>query len=203
MDAHAFYREFMHRICDKPELVRAYRNSKEYTALIMHLINEIIADLGRNYNIENSDVEQQSVFGAQNEYLRIDACGWQSRYKSIEKQAKELGLKPHLWDLKIAVEHENAKNDWMDEVIKLVHIKCPTKVVIGYSNADDRKNDIHKLAFAAKCMNDVQAFHKGENEEYLIILGNAKVKGEITNCEQFGYQGHIYNRKTQRFDLLS
>ena len=42
----------------------------------------------------------------------------------------------------------------MDEVIKLLHIRCPLKVVIAYNYCDVRDNskndDRHKLIFVAK-----------------------------------------------------
>ncbi|MBE5855642.1 MAG: hypothetical protein E7297_09830 [Lachnospiraceae bacterium] len=202
MNAHGFYKEFMRRICDTPELMKEYKNSSEYTKLIIPLINEIIKESRNDYKLEEHELEQQSCFGVQNEYFRIDACGWVSHFKSIESQAEKLGLKPHLWDLKIAVEHENDKSDWLDEVMKLIHVKCPTKVVIGYSDADDRENDLFKLAFVARCMKQVQAFREGWNEEYLVILGNAKIKEDITSYKQFGYRGYIYNWETEQFDTI-
>ena len=41
-------------------------------------------------------------------------------------------LRKHFWDLKAAAEHENDSKDRMDEVIKLAHICCLLRVVIGH-----------------------------------------------------------------------
>ena len=77
------------------------------------------------FNIFEEKVENAGLT-AQHEYFRIDTVGWNGRYKCLdEKESKQIGLNRHHWDLKIAVEHENNKADWLDELIKLIHIRCP------------------------------------------------------------------------------
>ena len=91
----------------------------------------------------------------QHEYFRIDTVGWVSQYERMSEEAKELDLNAHLWDLKIAVEHENSVKDWTDEIIKLIHIKCPLKVVIGYNYCKERGfTDQKKLDFIARWMQE-------------------------------------------------
>ena len=112
-------------------------------------------------------------------------------------------LSAHLWDLELAVEHENSKQDWTDEVIKLIHVKCPLKVVISYNYCDERETtDWEKLAFIAHWMQEVKAFVKGNDEEYLLIFGNCFNSKTRADYDIFDYRGYLYNRQTQRFDRI-
>ena len=143
-----------------------YRNhEKAYTKLVnKRIIHEII---------EKAVDEHGTPLVPQHEYFRIDNIGYKHNYYKItEAERDDVGLWRHLWDLKIAVEHENSKKDWMDEVVKLIHIRCPLKIVIAYNNCDMREDgDIQKLDFIAKWMPEVAAFDKNAKEEFLIIIG--------------------------------
>ena len=142
---------------------------------------------------------------AQHEYFRIDTVGWVGKYLTLNAgRAKEIGLNRHLWDLKIAVEHENNKADWLDEVIKLIHIKCPLKVVIGYNHCDLRGGmEDGKLDYAAECMNKIEAFSYTDREEYLIIIGNgAPKKSGVSTYDRFDYRGYLYSYSDKAFKEL-
>lgn len=107
-----------------------------------------------NKGIVDRIIESEDGLIPQHEYLRIDSIGYKHRYTEIsEEEAREVGLNRHFWELAIAVEHENSKHDWMDEVIKLLHVRCPLKVVISYNYCDCREEmEINKLGFIAKYM---------------------------------------------------
>ncbi len=191
-----FYNLFMENckedgiFCDKT-LMSLYRHNAEYTEIVNKtIIHNIIKDL---------------ELTPQFEYFRIDVIGWESHYDEICEEAKALDMNPHLWDLKIAVEHENDKKDWYDEVIKLVHVRCPLKVIIGYNYCnkrdDNEEGDVAKLKFAAECMKKTNAFNNSAEEEYLVILGNCKAKGEGT-YDSFDYRGYLYNYSTGQFIKL-
>lgn len=195
MDSRQFLKRFMEEVYrdrwidDKNKtLFDIYLNDAEYTPVITKIINDIIDSAGYTH---------------QNEYFRIDAIGWISHYEDMKKDAKEEGLKvkAHLWDLKIAVEHENSKADWSDEVMKLIHVKCPLKVIIGYSYSDERGEiERKKLDFVAKWMQDIEALQKGTDEEYLVILGNGcNHKTGISDYDDFGYVGYLYDWETKLF----
>lgn len=177
-----FFNKFKSKITEDKYL-DVYKNNSEFTDFVTREINEIIREMG---------------YTSQNEYFRIDATGWISKADSIKDLAKENEMNPHLWDLKIAVEHENNQFDWTDELIKLVHIRCPLKVIISY-NYCDRRDDLEyqRLSFAAECMNKTDAFDNNSSEEYLIILGNCYSKNkDYTN---FDYRGYIYNYEYKNF----
>ena len=197
MDARDFYKAYLDATSvgspwnQDNKLMEVYKKDAEFTPVITKIINGII------------DTE----YTHQNEYFRIDAVGWQSHYEDMQKAAQEAGLKvnAHLWDLKIAVEHENNKADWSDEVMKLIHVKCPLKVVIGYSYSDERGDvERKKLDFVAEWMQKIEALQKGTNEEYLIILGNGcNRKTGKSDYTDFGYVGYLYNWDTGKFEKIS
>ena len=187
-DAKCFLDAFLHetnkdRIVEGKKLFDIYKHNAEYTAAITKIIYGIIEKAGYTH---------------QNEYFRIDAVGWVSHFEDMKKEAKDAGfdIKPHLWDLKIAVEHENDKSDWSDEVMKLIHVKCPLKVVIAYSYSDERGEiERKKLNFLADQMKKISAFSTGKGkEQYLIILGNGcNHKTRVPDYKDFGYIGYLYN----------
>ena len=169
-----------------------YRNNEPaYTELVnKYIVHKIIEDAGMT---------------AQHEYFRIDTVGWITRYQKMQKaaQASQLKLSAHLWDLEIAVEHENSKQDWTDEVIKLIHVKCPLKVVISYNYCDERDTtEWKKLAFIARWMQEVKALAKGSDEEYLLTFGNCFNSKTKADYDTFDYRGYLYNRQTRRFDRI-
>lgn len=188
---------------DNPELegrsyFYIYRNhEKEYTKLV----NKRII-----HNIISSSVDEEgNPLVAQHEYFRIDTIGYKPKFDAISKAERDaVGLWRHLWDLRIAVEHENSKKDWMDEVVKLVHIRCPLKVVIAYNYCDMRDDgDKLKLAFIAKWIPELAAFDKNAKEELLVILGNGAPKSKSNPLyTSFDYRGYLYNSTSQAFELI-
>lgn len=107
-------------------------------------------------------------------------------------------------DIIIIVEHENSKTDWSDEVMKLIHVKCPLKVIIGYSYSDEGgEMESRKLSFVSKWMQKVEALQKGIDEEYLIILGNGcnHVTDEV-DYTSFDYKGYLYNWDNKEFEKI-
>lgn len=141
--------------------------------------------------------------GVSHEYFRIDASGWVSYSENVKEQAKAVGLNPHLWDLMIAVEHENDPSDWNDEVIKLAHIRCPLKVIIGYNACNERdEGDTAKLAFVADCLQRVRCFHAEHRDELLVILGNGKGSNG-QDYDTFDYRGYIYDYEARHFKRIT
>lgn len=186
-NAEYFYQRFKQRVTEE-KYGSVYRDNTRFTAAVMAEINEIICEMG---------------FTVQNEYFRIDAIGWNSKWDQIRDEAGALGLNPHLWDLGIAVEHENDRADWTDELIKLVHIRCPIKVVIGYNHCDCRNElEERKLEYAAKWMQCISAFDSSAQEEYLIIMGNCAPKKEKAHDNiSFDYRGYRFDYRKKQFIL--
>lgn len=183
-----FFRKFTEKITWE-KYADIYKNDADFTSNVIREINEIIKD-GTGWE-------------AQNEYFRIDAVGWESHYEKIKAEANAAGLNAHLWDLKIAVEHENEKHDWTDELIKLMQIRCPLKVMIGYNYYDKRgENEKEKLRVAAKSIQATSAYSSVSRdcEELLLILCNGcSYKTGKSDYTDFNYKGYLYDYKEKCF----
>ncbi len=53
------------------------------------------------------------------------------------KKDEETGINIHNWKLLAAVEHENDYKDWTYELVKLLFVNAPLRVVIGYAEYDE------------------------------------------------------------------
>ncbi len=201
MTAKQFYREFVRNTDEKliwHDGIGRGRSYEEIYKTDEPAYTELI-----NKNVIHNIVKQAG-YEPQHEYFRVDTIGWvDAGYKKME-EAKRLGINRHLWNLMIAVEHENSKTDWLDEVIKLEHLRCPLKVVIAYNYCDMRnEEEIEKLEFVAKWMKEIAAYDANAREEYLIILGNGEAKKDRTmKYNQFDYRGYLYNFNTGEFDRI-
>ncbi len=148
-----------------------YNDSGQFTRFITERINGIIEKMGCK---------------SQNEYFRIDAIG----YTSMRDLAgKKDFLEPQLWNLEIAVEHENEHKKWLDEVVKLAHISCPLRVVIGYVPASQRENgDMMRLEYVAEALGKLNCRENLRNGEFMIILGSSETKNED---KFFDYKAYV------------
>ena len=182
IDAKTFYNDFVKAVNEnKNKNWKEYKNDKKWTSVATGLVCNII----RGYDLKVTK-----------EYLRVDITGWKQRIGEIEDKAKKAGMKPWLWDLEIAVEHENKENDWAYELVKLTDIHCPLKVVIGYTCGNNRDNlESKRIAYAAELL---QKRNVDENEDYLVILGEAKPFRK----EEFDYRGYLYDSKKKAFIIL-
>jgi len=166
-----------------PRAVASYTQNAEFTSFITQRINEII---------------RSNDYTAQNEYYRIDAMGYRKRWRELDKSSL---LSPHLWDLEIAVEHENSSKDWLDEVIKLAHICCPLRVVIGYVPLEQRPcGDAERLAYVSSALRLLKCRENLKNGEFMIILGNSNTKCREENF--FNYKAYVLNAETLCFEAL-
>ena len=167
----------------RQEAVKSYAKNSEFTVFITNQINNIIEVMGYEH---------------QNEYYRIDALGYTSQKNKLDIMK---GFKAQCWDLKIAVEHENDPEEWLDEVIKLAHICCPLRVIIGYVPMHLReKGDSIRLEYAANALKRLDCSDNVVHGEFMVILGNCDTKGEEQNF--FNYKAYVLNRETFAFENL-
>lgn len=127
------------------------------------------------------------------EYYKIDMIGWKQHNEEIKSACEKINFKPYCWSLEVAVEHENGRKEWLDEVCKLSFIKCPLRVVIGYGI--DNFNDKIKIASDILEMNNALS---DDNQEFLIILGKTKKelsKNPTANEIAEGYNYAIITKK--------
>ena len=186
--AYDFFAHFKAKMAPE-EMMPLYRKGgSKFTEAIIKIIEEIIND--------------KDVFGYDygREYYRIDVSGWVDRKVKITEDISHPDLEKHLWDLMIAVEHENDPNDWTDELIKLAHVRCPIKVIIGYSPCDQREEDEQrKLMCAAAWLKKLKVYDTLKEDELLLILGNSAPKCKGLNYESFDYRGYLYNWEQEEF----
>ncbi len=186
MKAITFFNAFNGVFAIDSERAKAtYCNNTEYTAFITEKINKILSN------------EKQKK---QNEYFRVDAIQWTPKADLIDKP-EDIHLNKHLWDLETAVEHENNPADWMDEVVKLAHIACPLRVVIGYMPYDKRGEDQRYLDYVSRWLQELKCKDNMQRGEFLVILGNSKTDGDQEKF--FHYQGYIFNAELFRFEAIS
>ena len=185
MDAKTFFKEFNDLFipgsATYKTAVSDYTHNTSYTDFIMDQINEIIK---KEKNLKRS-----------NEYFRIDAIGYTSRYKELADSGI---LNRHLWDLEIAVEHENDSKDWLDEVIKLAHVCCPLRVIIGYVPCGE--NDQQRLDYASDALKKLKCKDNLRTGEFMVILGNSNTKGQEERY--FHYRAYILEATTFKFVSL-
>lgn len=134
---------------------------------------------------------------AENEYFKIDTIGWMpSEFDDADmgKKARELKLNTPLMDLMVAVEHEIDKSAWIYKLVKLAHIRCPLKVIVGYAQCDKRDEDMKKAEFAYECLTKLNIFLPNSDEEFLIILGNAA--SEL--CSEFDFRGYLLGKEIKK-----
>ena len=191
-DAAWFYKEFVSKITWEA-YSEAYLHDADFTPRVTKALEDIISSVPN--------------WTSQKEYFRIDVVGWESKWKEVKEISKKAGLEPHLWNLKIAIEHENNKQDWTDELIKLMQVRCPLKVVIGYNYYDDRlEREELKLETASQIMRKVDAYESMERdcEEILLILGNGcSKKTRQSDYTSFDYRGYLYSFSESKFKPLA
>ena len=181
MNAITFYNKFKEATGNVD--IAIYGANKLYTNYVLDKVKGIIKEEYYNYS---------------SEYYRVDVTGWTQRKEEIRASAENVKMFPYLWDLEIAVEHENSHKDWFDELVKLAHLRCPLKVVISYNSCDFRDDekygDLAILKVAAETLNKVKAFKNADNEEFLVILGNSsKAVSNSPDYETPDYRGYVYN----------
>lgn len=182
MDAKTFYDRFIHFLKDSPykeKCEEEYQNNKGFTEAILLLLEEVLR--------VDADV------GISREYLRIDITSWRNRVHEIVDDAPK-GFHPRLWDLEVAVEHENYDGYWMEEVIKLAHINCPLRVVVTYLPIGVDRTEYTDCASAG--IRKLSCKQAPENE-FLLIIGNSATKNaeDYFHYEPFLFDGTAFRLK--------
>lgn len=185
VSAKRFFEDF-NKITLDNEATTLYQSETPYTEYVTEKICEQMGKYG---------------FRSMKEYYRIDVIGYASHYNLIENK-EDAPIIPYAWDLKIAVEHENKNNCWMDEVVKLAHISCDLRVVIGYLPMKKRENgeDEKCLEYIVDVMKKhCKCYENLKNNEFMIIIGNSNTKRPE---EFFNYKGYVFNSLTEKFELI-
>lgn len=203
MNAQEFWNSFRQAVMTEGEnrtrLMNDWTTSRAFTATMTEIVTNIIKE---NY--------PKNEIAVQPEYLRIDIPAWRKNKGNNDTARcvkEETAFQIYDWNLEIAVEHENDYRLWMDEVVKLAHISCPLRVVIGYVRAEKDSRQISRGKTGKKqqaildavtdvLLQDVRAWQNmPEGNEFLIILGDANVR-ENDRCH---YTPYLYRHAKKRF----
>ena len=185
VSAKRFFEDFK-AISKDEEAIKQYHDNKGFTNYVIKKIHSII----EGYKLK-----------AEQEYYRIDVIGYASHFDDV-KANRNVHIEPYAWDLKIAVEHENDDKLWMDEVVKLAHICCDLRVVIGYLPIYKEKprEDEKCLEYIADVMKKhCKCYENLKNNEFMIIIGNSNTK---KRDEFFEYKGYVFNPVAEKFELI-
>ena len=185
--AKKFYDAFVKCLNERQFTKDEYASSPKWTSIMLgnNTDKKRLSD-ETGYGIVGQAI--QKTFGkgikTEKEYYRIDMIGWEDRKAEINKRDCKNNMKKYLWDLNVAVEHENDSTQWFDEVCKLAYIRCPLRVVISYG-----EGDIEAAKFILK---ETGAF-TNDNQEVLIILG--KSSNKFTDTVEDLYTPYIITAK--------
>lgn len=199
MTALEFWMEFCNIFSDDDFLVKAkkcWKKRADFTKCILPKISEAMSQEKYGFNKENREAETY-------EYYRIDLIGWKDKKEQLSDLQKINGynLTQHLWSLEVAVEHENDQFDWTDELVKLLYINCPLRVVIGYYPEHLSHEELLKVASYASGV-VLRAEEKnvliGSSQEYMLILGkNHSDENELSANTYFPF---VYNSEAKQFE---
>jgi hypothetical protein len=159
MTAQEFWMRFCKNIYKDPALCERWNDTAAFTEAILEKLETVIEEDG--CRIER-------------EYFRVDLISYRSHVKANE--ALQGGLKRYAWDLVTAVEHENDRRLWMDEVVKLAHIACELRVVIGYLPLHDTHAHEEYLEKIAEELYGIKAWQATKDcGEFMILIGDCKL----------------------------
>ena len=200
MTAKEFWKDFLAKIEQRQEeLKRWWREPALFTDHMRNALTEIIR--GRNPSNE---------FIVQPEYFNIDLTGWEQKKRCPEEHlavSEDFGtyrLKKYAWNFDIAIEHENDKSLWMDEVIKLAYIFCDLRIVIGYfPYVKEDKIGTQQRYLDAICdtIKTLKCHENMNHGEFMIILGDV-ASSKAEGFKELVYTPYLYSKSEGKFKLL-
>ena len=181
--AESFWRAFYREVNTQIEEIKAkWENQTDFTKFILKGICD--------------SVLQKMNCKRQYEYFRIDLIGWTESDYDFGKCPK--GFKRHFWDFNVAIEHENNREDWLDEVVKLSYINCPLRIVIGYAPTENRQAYLDYASEALRLLNKRYQSIR-EDQEFLLILGDSYLPGETVSAINYTPYLYLYDRDSGLF----
>ena len=187
MTAKEFWKAFRDKLNKKDiydEAQEKWNYSKDYTEFIIGMMEGIIGSKDKGgIGLETSK-----------EYYRIDLTGWTQRRKEIKDKLlvpenRSYSFQTYCWDLEIAIEHENSDKLWMDEIIKLLHIRCPLRVVVGYVPKALPKEPY--LEYVSKAIVESNKVANISDGCFLVLLGDSKVGKNGKKCNYTPYEWDV------------
>ena len=116
---------------DKSVFYEKYKNNSKWTKEIIKIAQKTIKILLRNQKVKN-----KIILKADPEYFHVDLVGYLTHWP--ENKKKKMPERQHVWNLKVAYEHENSE-DWSDELCKLCYIAADLRVIHSYIEPNRKK----------------------------------------------------------------
>ena len=141
-----------------------------------------------NLYIKKREVNSK-IYDLRGEFQRIDATFFDERECIPKADLKRLGLNSSvnkIWNLRVALEHENSFTDQLHEVKQLLLVNAPLRVLVSYHG---KTNDDSEFSnFIADYFNIFKLLERNvrmkQEDEFLMIFGNsgksAITSGKIT-----------------------
>ncbi|WP_416448335.1 hypothetical protein ACH3PA_18365 [Leeuwenhoekiella sp. A2] len=163
-----FYNAWIETVFErKAELLKIWRNAREFTACIKGCENSIVADIGKKLNLLTYE----------NDYYSIDTIF----YRPEDLAPK---IKPNTYwfrDIRIAFEHENSFNSGLyQEISHLLITNCDLKVLVAYPDyePDEMLIELHEIIKGNRQSTEIE-----KNENFLLIFGYEN---------GFEWEGYVY-----------
>jgi len=193
--ANLFFEYFLSMLEESEKVnLENYSSSELWTEIITSSRESIIDLVFKKYSNSDDPKTNHEYFRVDNIlYSRPDELELESELYNVKDDTK---LNRHIWDLIIAVEHENDRNDWTDEITKLMHIRSELRVVISYSSTIDQKKEI---IAATELIKHFGNYVRPEEGAFMLILGcrtdQLDSNEEIDIKEKIikGYKAYIWN----------
>lgn len=177
--AESFWKDFCKALEENGNAIQNIWNNKSVFTefIIKEIFNSI---LNKNYGYKDEH---------QYEYLKIDLVGWKDLDKS-KLGAIPKYFEPYFWAFDVAIEHENDKGKWMDEVIKLSYINCPLRIVVGYAPRNMQAEYLSYVSNALQILNKTYDSIRA-GQYFMIILGDSGLDGKDVSVDS--YTPYLYN----------
>ena len=131
------------------------------------------------------------------EYYRIDLIGYKDKRNGETLLIPDYKFKNYKWDLEIAIEHENSSYNWLDEIIKLLHINCPLRIVIGYIPIIQKENHARYFDAILKNISNLNAYKTLQDNAFLIIIGDSECGSDKRKfCH---YTAYVFDKNAGQF----
>jgi hypothetical protein len=154
-----FWNAFVHELSSKLSQDALWRgidlSDTAWTSIMMDVLTSTGETLG---------YREPGTIGR--EYFRLDMAFYS--YPRRPTDGSDL-----LWNLEVAIEHENHSETWFDEWIKLAHVRSGLRVLIAYHDYREGRPSVDSKVKEALELYKGLSYAAPSLESFLLILGPA------------------------------
>lgn len=203
-----FFTEFVAQIRkfivdnDESKIKTIYSSNKVWTEYVTkdRLNKESFITKALRQSFENYYPESDWKMAFCNEYYNIDNVLYLKKDFSIHAKSK---INLHKWKLLAVVEHENFFKDWTDELVKLLYINAPYRIIISYRNYNEETYYSEAIETANEIAEDLnfEEYIK-EGQEFVLIFGPRLENGNDYNRLDEYFKVYRWSIKSKCFISL-